>query len=132
MLRACRRVLKGGASLAFFVIHVADALPGPDRRRAVRTGPRAVGAGEPYPVLLERAGFIETWAVDQTDPFLRFARRLLVVSAELEEGLRAVQGDEAFERYQRERRDMVSAIEDGLLHRSLFGGTAPRRSGTPR
>ncbi len=76
--------------------------------------------------LLERAGFGEVDEVDVTGEYLETARAWLRESWRFEHELRQVLGNDEFDRLQRERPVTISAIEDGLLRRSLLVGTKPR------
>jgi hypothetical protein len=91
----------------------------------VRLGPRAVGSSRGQAELLAAAGFDEVDEVDVTGDFLETARRWLRHSSELEPQLRASLGDEMFEQQLADRTDIVTAIEEGLLKRSLLVATAP-------
>ncbi len=125
MLRACRRILRPAGRTAFFTIFVAPGLSKRDHRRAVRLGPRAVASNRGQAELLAAAGFVDVEEVDVTGEFLETARRWLRFSAELEPALRAALGDEVVDEQVADRTDMVKAIEEGLLKRSLLVGAAP-------
>lgn len=125
MLRACRRILVPRGRTAFFTIFVAPGLSKRDHRRAVRLGPRAVASNRAQSELVAAAGFVEVDEIDFTDEFLDTARRWLRFSLELEPALRASLGDDAFEEQIADRTDMVTAIEQGLLMRSLLVAASP-------
>ena len=63
--------------------------------------------------------------MDVTQDFLETARRWLTHAAELDGELRSVLSDALFDEQQADRQDLITAIEDGLLCRSLFVGTRP-------
>ena len=125
MLRACKRVLRHGARVGLYTIHLSPGLAPGERTRGVLAGPQAVDASASYPELLTRAGFVDVQVIDATAEFLVTAKRLLEVSRQLEKGLRKVQGDSNFEKFQREREGTVGAIEGGLLQRSFMLASAP-------
>jgi hypothetical protein len=80
--------------------------------------------GEPWD-LLRRAGFTDIEVTDVTDEFLATARGWFAHASKLERDLRLDGGDRAFEEQQADRRQIVCAIEDGLLSRALIVGTKP-------
>src|SRR5262249_10891245 len=115
-----------GGRTAFFTIFVSPGLPRSARRRAVRLGPRAVASVREEPELLRRAGFEDVDAFDVTTEFLETAGRWLQYSRELEPGLREALGDQIVDDQLSARTDIVTAIEEGLLMRSLLVAVAPR------
>ena len=125
MLRASRRLLRPGGRTAYFTIFPAPGLSKRDHRRAVRLGPRAVRSSKDQEELLEAAGFTRIIVMDVTQDFLETARRWLTHASELDGELRSVLGDALFDEQQADRQDLITAIEDGLLCRSLFVGTRP-------
>jgi hypothetical protein len=80
--------------------------------------------GEPRD-LLHAAGFVDVEAVDLTPAFLSTARGWHDHSAALAVQLRVGVGEAEFDEQQAARRDMIAAIEDGLLSRALFVATKP-------
>jgi hypothetical protein len=96
-----------------------------DHRRAVRLGPRAVGSARDQSELLEAAGFVPIVVTDATDDLLETARRWLTHGSELEVELRPVVGDALFDQQQTDRREMITAVEEGLLSRALFVAARP-------
>ncbi len=125
MLRACRRLLRPAGRTAYFTIFTTPGLSKPDHRRAVRLGPRAVNSRREQPDLLEAAGFVQIVVNDVTEDFLQTARRWLSHASELEDELRATIGDELFDEQQTARKEMITAVEEGLLSRALFVGAKP-------
>jgi hypothetical protein len=93
-----------------------------DHRRAVRLGPRAVASGREQAELLEAAGFAHVKATDVTTDFLATARRWVRCASTFEGDLRGTLGDALFDEQQTDRREMIAAIEEGLLSRALFEG----------
>jgi hypothetical protein len=125
VLRATRRLLRPRGATAYFTIFVAPGLSKRDLRRAVRLGPRAVRSSKEQVDLLEAAGFVRPVVIDMTQNFLETTRRWLDHASELEGGLRSSIGDAVFEEQQESRKEMITAVEEGLLCRALFVGTAP-------
>jgi len=91
----------------------------------VRRGPRAVGSARAKAELLDAAGFVEIVMTDVTSDFLDIARRWLRHASELEAELRSTLGNALFDEQQADRKEMITAIEEGLLSRALFVGTTP-------
>jgi hypothetical protein len=125
VLRACRQILVPGGRTTFFTIFVSPGLSRRDHRRAVRLGPRAVASNRGQSELVAAAGFVQVDDIDFTEQFLETARRWLRFSLELEPELRASVGNDAFDDQIADRTDMVAAIEQGLLKRSLLVAVAP-------
>jgi hypothetical protein len=88
-------------------------------------GPRAVASNRVQSELVAAAGFVEVDETDFTEEFLETARRWLRFSRDLEPALRESVGNDAFEEQLTDRMDMVTAIEQGLLKRSLLVAVAP-------
>jgi hypothetical protein len=91
-------------------------------------GPRAVRSNREPSDLLDAAGFDDVEAIDLTESFLETARGWYEHTSELERDLRATAGDAAFDQQQADRREMVTAIEEGLL----ISGALPRGEPDPR
>jgi hypothetical protein len=125
VLRVCKRVLKPGARMGLYTIHLSPGLAAGNRTRGVLAGPRAVDSSASYPELLARVGFVDVRATDATAEFLVITKRMLEVSLQLERRLRKVQGDSLFEEFQRDREGVVAAVEDGILQRSFILASAP-------
>ena len=75
--------------------------------------------------LLETAGFTRIVVIDVTKAFIETARRWLSDASGLERELRGTLGDALFDEQQADRKETITAIEQGLLRRSLFVGTRP-------
>ena len=121
MLRACKRVLRPGGRIAYYNIFVLPGLPKALHRRALRAGPSAISSrGIPQVELLTRAGFKSVVETDLSEDFLITARAWYEGRAKREVELRATFGNSWFEDRQADSRAMISAIEEGLLRRSLF------------
>jgi hypothetical protein len=125
VLRASSSLLRPGGRTAYFTIFTAPGLSKRDHRRAVRLGPRAVGSSKEQAELLEAAGFIRIVVIDVTQDFLETARRWITHASELEDELRSTLGDALFDEQQADRKEMITAVEDGLLRRALLVGTRP-------
>ena len=63
--------------------------------------------------------------MDVTNDFLETTLRWLAHASELERGLRSSLGDAVFDEQQAGRKEMITAVEEGLLRRALFVGTRP-------
>ena len=125
MLRACRRVLRAGGRVAYYNIFVPPGLPKHLHRRALRAGSTAVGSrGISQMDLLRRAGFTSIRETDFSAEFLATARAWFESRQNRESELRASLGDSWFEERQADSREMIPAIEEGLLRRSLFVATS--------
>jgi hypothetical protein len=88
-------------------------------------GPRAVSSDrEPWD-LLDAAGLVDVEVIDLTRAFLETARGWYDHTAELERELRVTVGDAEFDQQQTDRRETVTAIEEGLLSRALLIAAKP-------
>lgn len=125
MLRALKRLLRPGGRMAYTTIYVAPDLTPSQRRRAHRSGPRAVASRSEQGRLLASAGFVDIESVDVTAEFAATARAWLAGCERYAAELALLESPEAFEQRQQERRRQLRAIEDGLLSRGLF--SAQRR-----
>ena len=125
MLRACRRVLKSGAPLAFFVVAPAAGLSPCEIERAVEAGPAHVEAGPGYAVLLRQAGFADVEIVDVTDEYaLTLSASIRAREVEVTQ-LGDLIGMDVFAEGQAGRRRELAAIHDGLLQRHLVSTARP-------
>jgi hypothetical protein len=87
-------LLRTGGRTAYFTIFVTPGLSKRWHRRAVRLGPRAVGAPRGQADLLAQAGFADIEATDVTEEFLGTARRWHKHAVEFATDLRGILGDE--------------------------------------
>lgn len=120
MLRACRRVLKRGGRLAFFVIAIRPGLSADRHDFAKDAVPGFVETSAPYSELLATAGFASITEEDVTAGYHTTAALWLRESAALEPELRAALGDTVYETKQVNRRSSFAAIEAGTLVRLLY------------
>jgi len=123
VLRACRRLLRPGRRLAFFTIFVAPDLPAAPRRRAVATGP-PFPHGSDLSGLLSRAGFAGVAASDLTSEYLDTTRAWQAAHERYADELRQASPTDFDDRIAEGRR-AITAIEQGLLRRTLFVATRP-------
>lgn len=125
MLRACHRVLKPGAPLAFFVVAAADGLSPRDLERAIAAGPLYVEARPGYAMLVEEAGFGRAEIVDVTDEYaVTLSDAIRVRDAEAAE-LEVLLGADVFAEGQASRRRELKAVENRLLKRYLIRAVRP-------
>ncbi len=109
--------------MAFFTIVAAPGLSPSEHRRAVRLGPRATNSTRPVDALMEAARFEAVEIMDVTSSFLETARAWRSEFAEHESELKDTVGPTWDER-QRERGEIIQAIQEGLLVRLMVSGTA--------
>jgi hypothetical protein len=126
VLRACAEVLKPGGRLAFYTIYIPAGLPPDVYRRAKHAEPGAAGSREDHQSMLESAGFQEIREIDVTPQYLATIRAVLASRQRHERALRREAGDAEFERRVTENCNAAAAVEEGLLHRSLFLARRPR------
>ena len=110
--------------MAFHVIFVAPDLSEADGAGAGGAGPSNVSASASYPELLALAGFEGIDELDITDQYRLAAAAWLGESAGAAKQLQEIFGIEEFGRRQQEREETLTAIDDGLLRRSLFAARA--------
>jgi cyclopropane fatty-acyl-phospholipid synthase-like methyltransferase len=125
VLRACRRLLRPGGRLVFTTIHVAADLDAARHRRAVRAGPPHVAARRAYPDLVVQAGFTDVVEIDVSEDYARTQLSWSEAVESRADDVRRLMSDAEFATAQVDRRLARSAIEDGLLCRSLITATRP-------
>ena len=123
MLRACRRLLRPGARLAFTTIRVADGLTRRERRVAIEAGPPAP-TGPDGGELAQRAGFVDVESTDVTPAYLVTARAWLDARLDLRDELRPL-GPAEYDEKVDQGRLAVAEIEAGRLRRTLVVATRP-------
>ncbi len=84
-----------------------------------------MGSSKGQAELLEAAGFARIVVIDATQDFLETARRWFSEASELDGELRSTLGDALFDEQQADRKETITAVEEGLLCRALFVGTRP-------
>ena len=126
MLRALKQLLRPGGRIAYTTIFVTPGLDPIRRRRARRSGPRAVGSRSDQRQLLVSAGFADIEVLDVTPQWAHTARAWLAGWAANEAELTTLESPAAFAQRQRERQTQLRAIDDGLLRRALFSAARPR------
>jgi hypothetical protein len=127
VLRALRQLLRPGGRVAYTTIYVTPGLSPAERRRAQRSGPRAVASRSDQTRLLRSAGFVDIDLLEVTAEFAATARAWLAEATTHADALAAAEAPGAFEERQRERRVQLAAIDDGLLRRGLLSATRPPR-----
>lgn len=113
-------MLKPGGRIAFYTIFVPGGLTDREYRRAARAGPRSVATRRQHQEMLRSAGFVDIQEQDVTPEFLRTARGWVQARKRYAADLRKSLGESEFAQKQSESRANISAIESGLLRRSLF------------
>ncbi len=126
MLRACRRVLHHNGRLAFFTILIPIGLPEDAHQRAILAGPRYVAPDRrDHRDLLQRAGFVDVDETDVTGDFAQTERVMFDTRQHYEGELRKAEGDSEFDKDQEKSHGYLTAIQAGLLRRSLFLARRP-------
>jgi len=126
VLRALKQLLRPGGRIAYTTIFVTPGLDPVRRRRARRSGPRAVGSRSDQRQLLVSAGFTDIEVVDLTTDWAVTARGWLEGWTANQAELSALESPAAFTQRQKERQTQLCAIDDGLLRRGLFSATRAR------
>ena len=119
MLRECNRVLKPGGRIAGYVIHIPTGLTEAQERRAADLGPSDVTASTSPEVLTQAAGLTVVVKEDVTDAFRATCAALVAARRDLEDELRADEGDDFYEEERRKKNAMLQGIDEGILCRSL-------------
>ena len=123
MLRALRQLLRPGGRIAFTTIFVAPDLTPAQRRRAQRSGPRAVASRTDQRQLLVSAGYVDVEMTDLSAEFATTSRAWLEAWEANMDELTAFEPREAIAQRQLERRVQQGAIDDGLLRRGLLSAS---------
>ena len=119
MLRECNRVLKSGGCIAGYLIHIPTGLTEAQERRAADLGPSDVTASTSPEVLTQAAGLTVVVKEDVTDAFRATCAALVAARRDLEDELRADEGDDFYEEERRQKNAMLQGIDEGILCRSL-------------
>ena len=120
VLRACRRVARDGARMAFTVIAVAPSLADSEHRIALASGPTFVDSPDDYAVLLGQSGWSQQERTDLTAAFLQSMRTDLEGMQTRAEALADVLGLDEFSQRVKRRQATIAAVDAGLLRRELF------------
>jgi ubiquinone/menaquinone biosynthesis C-methylase UbiE len=120
MLRECKRVLKAGGAMLFFVIAPADGLDHAGMQEALETGPPFVGVPDDYAAMLKDSGWNVLERKGLTDEYQQALQRLVSGLEKNESILSKVMGQEGFVDQLLRRKNQISAIERGLLVRERF------------
>ena len=131
-LRATFLALRHGGRTAFTAIFPTTGLTAAENRRAVEAGPPECGLRTSYPSLLRSAGFVEIEERDLTADYHATASRKLEVAEQFAGDMIEMLGRQEYELLQADRRLAISAIEAGLLRRSLFVARRPTPRGRAR
>ncbi len=122
----CRRVIRPAGKMVFSVISIAAGLSSADHQRAVEAAPPYGDMDDVYPSLLEQTGWRIDEYVDLTAAYLESAKRRLAEDQAHEDGLVEILGEAEYGEWLNKDRNVVTAIEDGILRRELFdAGPAP-------
>jgi hypothetical protein len=106
--------------MAFLAIVVTPNLSPSQHRLAVRSGPPGVASRRDHRTLVRAAGFYSIEESDVTSGYLHTLHAWTREASAHEHELRAALGDALFEDRQNDRSVQASAVENGLLRRSLF------------
>lgn len=126
MLRACKRALRPGGSIAFTTIEWAPGLTRAEKRASAEAGPRAIGSRRPYADLLASAGFVDIGSREATGEYRATMSAWLAESEPVRERLYAADGEQAVEERLQIWRDALAALDRGHLRRTLYWGTRAR------
>jgi hypothetical protein len=111
--------------MAFLTIEPSADLSRDQLERAITNGPPEVAVDAPHEQLLAAAGFAEIEAIDVTGPFSRTQQAWIDTWREHEHELADLLGRDVLDERTRERQAMRSAIDEGLLRRTLYLSRAP-------
>jgi hypothetical protein len=110
--------------MALHVIFPAPRLNAQDIARAVAAGPQWAATSVGYSVLLDEAGFVDIEESDITAQFRETAAAWLHESIASAADLKSLFGAEDYLRGVEERRNVLAAIDGGLLRRAVFTARA--------
>lgn len=120
MLAECRRVVKPGGRMLFYVIAPAAGLQGDDIVEAREAGPPFVELSGDYETLLRETGWEPKRPVDLTAGFLGALQRMVEALGKHADELRACLGNTEFDETLKRRRRQVAAVQRGLLVRERY------------
>jgi hypothetical protein len=126
VLRACHRLLKPRAKIAFYTIFIAPHASEADRKRILALGdPPELASTSSERELLTSAGFVDIEETDETEEYLRISRGWHEGRERYADELRRIEGAQAFADGQKKRLARIAFIETGLQRRSLFVAMRP-------
>ncbi len=112
--------------MAFFTLHIPlDISPAVYRRLVRKRQPGVAHHKHEYIEMLNSAGFVDVSDTDVTAEFLRIKRSWFLAREQRAGALREKEGPKEFASYQDSQQSEITAIEDGLLRRSLFFARRP-------
>lgn len=120
MLEECRRVVRAGARMLFYVIAPATGLTENALAEACEAGPPFVDLEGDYPSMLAASGWGVVERTGLTADYLGALRRLYDAMQSSPESLGKVFGRAEFEAQLQNRARQISAIERGLLVREMY------------
>jgi len=120
MLAECRRVLRPGGRMLFYVIAPAEDLRGDDLIEAREAGPPFVELPGDYRSLLRKTGWQSGPPLDLTEDYLGTLQRMVESLQSHAADLRDCLGDAEFDETLERRRRQVAAVQRGLLVRERY------------
>jgi SAM-dependent methyltransferase len=123
-LRACHRVARAGAKMAFSVIAPAPSLSASELEIAIASGPAFVDAPGGYNLMLGQAGWKLIERFDVTEDFALTLRSSIDGMSVRADAITEVVGAEEFAERMKRRRDTLAAVQRGLLTREIFSAVA--------
>ena len=120
VLRACRRVARDGARMAFTTISLAPSLAEAERRIAMESAPTFVESDADYSVLLGQSEWRLLERTDLTAEFLQFMRAEFEGMKARADALARVFGPDEFSARLTRQQAGIAAIDSGFLRRELF------------
>jgi hypothetical protein len=127
VLRACAELLRRGGRIAFLTIEPALNLSAVQMQRAIKNGPPEVAVEAPHEQLLASAGLTNIDVFDVTAEFSRTQQGWIDAWLSREAELHDLLGDEVANETKSDRLAMRSAIDEGLLRRTLYLARRPNR-----
>jgi hypothetical protein len=120
VLRANKRILKPGGTLAFVTIEVAPTTDRRRKRRAASVGPPAVATSSNYPCLLRSAGLVEIERIDLTEEYQATALAWFIERQRRADSFTSEFGEEALTEQTTIGQQALDAIADGVLRRVMY------------
>jgi hypothetical protein len=113
--------------MAFLTIEPAARLSGTRLQRAIDNGPPEVAVEAPHEQMLASVGFTDIEAVDATVEFSRTQQSWVDMWRAHEQELLDLLGADVVNERKTERQAMRSALDEGLLRRTLYIARGPVR-----